>query len=384
VRIIFERLSFILIISLTFHECQLIDPDDEDGLLLYFTSIPVNYVFHNDTYFYKISAKGRTPILIFQPVILPDWLELDCDSQTLSGTATADNLGSHHVKISVSDQIETRDQDFDIKVELRKVAGGSWTTHTPYQWTHDGKPLAGENCIVYSDAAKDESKLFISKKAENSFRELKELLQINNNDIFVFPPGTNKIDFYANRFNLEYQGGFAYYGGALLISPDSPMYRPLEGWCANQVKHEMMHEIEYLIEAQPPSLMTDVWFREGLADFYAGNSIITDVDKLNAWLASRITLPGAGNPVKIHAWNDFPSQIQQEKSQGLWYPMFELAVRYILDNKGYGKTMPDIKKLFLDLRNTNSFSLSFERMTGTSLENFENNFFNLIIPFLQD
>jgi hypothetical protein len=99
---------------------------------------------------------------------------------------------------------------------------------------------------------------------------------------------------------------------------------------------------------------------------------------------SSYSLSGAGNPVKIHAWYDFPSQVQQEKSQGLWYPIFELAVRYILDNKGYGKSMTDIKNLFLDLRSTNSFSLSFERMTGTSLENFENNFFNLILPFLQD
>jgi hypothetical protein len=383
-RNIFKQISFFLIIPLTLHGCQLINPDREDESLLSFISIPVTNVFHNDTYFYKISAKGRTETLTFQSVVLPDWLEFDCDSQTLSGIATADNLGSHHIKICVSDQIETRDQDFDIKVELRKVAGGSWTAHTPYQWTHDGKPLIGVNCIVYSDAAKDESKLFIREKAENSFRELKELLQINNNDILIFPPGTDKIDFYANRFNLEYQGGFAYYGGALVISPDSPMYRPLEGWCANQVKHEMMHEIEYLLEARPPSLRTDVWFREGLADYYAGNSIITDVDKLNAWLSSRINLPGAGNPVRIHTWNDLPSQVQQEKSLGSWYPMFELAVRYILDNKGYGKTMPDIKKLFLDLRSTNSFSLSFECMTGTTLENYENNFFNLIIPFLKE
>jgi hypothetical protein len=64
--------------------------------------------------------------------------------------------------------------------------------------------------------------------------------------------------------------------------------------------------------------------------------------------------------------------------------MFELAVKYILDKKGYGKSMTDIKKLFLDLRSTNSFSLSFERMTGTTLENFENDFFNRIVPFLQD
>jgi hypothetical protein len=146
----------------------------------------------------------------------------------------------------------------------------------------------------------------------------------------------------------------------------------------------MMHDIEYLLEARPPSLMTDVWFREGLADFYAGNCTITDINKLNSWLAARITLPGAGNPIKIHFWNDFPLQVQQTKSQCLWYPMFELAVRYILDKKGYGKSMTDIKNLFLDLRSTNSFSHSFERMTGTTLENFENDFFNLILPFLQD
>jgi hypothetical protein len=384
VKFFLKQTSFILVISLIFQGCQWINPDEEDKSLLYFTSTPVKSVFHNDVYFYKISAKGRTQTLTFQQVIMPAWLEFDYYSQTLSGMATADNLGSHEVKISVSDQYETMYQDFNIKVELNKIGGGSWTTRTPYQWTHDGKPLIGENCIVYSDAAGDESKLFISEKAENSFLELKGLLQIGNNCLFVFPPGTYKLDFYSNRFNLEYQGGFAYYGGAIVISPDSPMYRPNEDWCANQVKHEMMHEIEYLLEARPPSLISDVWFREGLADYYAGNIVITNVAKLNSWMAARITLPGAGNPVKIHTWNDFPSQVQQEKSQGLWYPMFELAVRYVLDIKGYGKSMPDIKKLFLDLRNSSSFSISFEKMTGTTLEDFENNYFSLILPFLQD
>lgn len=383
-RIIFKKTSVILIIFLIFKGCQLINPDKEDKSFLYFTSTPAVSIFHNDTYFYKISAKGRIQTLTYKPVILPEWLEFDCDSQILSGTATADNLGSSKVSISVSDQYEIRYQDFSINVELRKVAGGSWTTHTPYNWTHDGKPYVGENCIVYSDAAKDDAKLFISLKAERSFTNLKDLLQIDDNIIFVFPFGTNKLDFYANRFNLDYQGGFAYYGGALVISPDSPVYRPLEGWCANQVEHEMMHEIEYLLEARPPSLMTDVWFREGLADYYAGNNVITDVEELNAWLVTRISLPGGGNPIKIHSWNDFPVQVQQTKSECLWYPMFELAVKYIFDKKGYGKSMTDIKKLFLDLRSTNSFSLSFERMTGTTLENFENDFFNMIVPFLQD
>ena len=233
---IFRQISFILIIPLTFQGCQRISFSEEEKSLLYFTSTPVTCVFHNDAYLYKILATGRTQTLTFRSVVLPGWLEFNCDSQTLTGTATADNLGS---------------------------------THTPYHWTHDGKPLTGDNCIVCSDAAKDDSKLFISEKAENSFLNLKDLLQIDNNNIFVFPSGTNKLDFYANRFKLEYQGGFAYYGGSLVISPDSPMYRPLEAWCANQVEHEMMHEIEYLLEARPPSLMTDVWFREGLADFYA-------------------------------------------------------------------------------------------------------------------
>jgi hypothetical protein len=126
-------MSLYLVILLSFQGCQRISPLEEDKPLLYFTSTPVTSVFHNDDYFYRILAKGRTQTLTFRSVVLPGWLEFDCDLQTLSGTATADNLGSHKVKISVSDQSETRYQDFDIKVELRKVSGGSWTAHTPYQ-----------------------------------------------------------------------------------------------------------------------------------------------------------------------------------------------------------------------------------------------------------
>ncbi|MFH1218975.1 MAG: hypothetical protein V1694_00780 [Candidatus Eisenbacteria bacterium] len=47
------------------------------------------------------------------------------------------------------------------------------------------------------------------------------------------------------------------------------------------VEHEMTHEFEFLLDGER-LLFSEVWFREGIADHYAGNHAITSVAQLPA------------------------------------------------------------------------------------------------------
>ena len=190
------------------------------------------------------------------------------------------------------------------------------------------------------------------------------------------------MDIYANRLNTEYYGGWAYHGGAIMLSYDHPGYLPNVPWCANEIEHEMMHVVETLIEGSG-WLRTDVWFREGIADYYAGSNEIATLDDLNAWLATRQSLPGGGNPIKVHIWEDFPDEVAAINGQGRWYPMFELAVSYLMDQAGLERSYEDVKKLFFAVAgNGQPFSQALETHFGISLVEFEDRFFELIVPFL--
>lgn len=86
------------------------------------------------------------------------------------------------------------------------------------------------------------------------------------------------------------------------------------------------------------------------------------------------------NPISIHEWADFP--LPNERT-GEYYPMFGLAVRYLLDENGQGKTILDVKAMFNDMLTTRDFATSFETYMGMSVGYYEENFFALMESFLQ-
>jgi hypothetical protein len=209
-------------------------------------------------------------------------------------------------------------------------------------------------------------------------------MELDPSSQFVFPAGRTKIDVYVNRRHTEYGGGFAYHGGAIVLAPDHPNYQPNEGWCRTQVEHELMHVIETLIEGSD-HLGADVWFREGIADYFADNAAITSRGELDAWLVSRRSLPGGGNPIRVHLWDDFPDAVTAANAQGSWYAMFEVAVRYLMSGDGLGRTYVDVRQLFRAMAGgATPFREAFETFMGISLARFEDEFFPRIEAFLDE
>ena len=88
------------------------------------------------------------------------------------------------------------------------ISNGSWFV-TGFEWPHDGDPWESENFVIYSDGAGEDARQALAQLAEEILIDLKNQFAIDNNDIFLFPPGQERIDIYAykNHYQSEWGGG---------------------------------------------------------------------------------------------------------------------------------------------------------------------------------
>jgi hypothetical protein len=247
--------------------------------------------------------------------------------------------------------------------------------YSPIRWTHNGNPYESTWCMVYSDGADAAMKQRVGAYADDKFAEILNLFNVQDNSILHFPPGYNKIDVYINMYHEENIAA-AYWCSIFETirssSTDLNHYNYL-------FKHELTHEFEFLIEAAV-NLGTDVWFSEGIA-IYGGGGLngIQDLADLENWITNHADEPGGGNPIRIHVWDDFPPDAD---ITAYYYNVFDLTMRYILDEKGLGKSPMDILELFTDIRNGVLFASSFETHFGISLNDFEARYYDLMRNYL--
>jgi len=255
------------------------------------------------------------------------------------------------------------------------VQEGSWVTYSIYKWSHDGKPCPSEYCIVYSDGATEELKKKVAEFADQKFIQIMQMFDFENTEDFRYPPGYNKIDVYINRYHEENIAA-AYWGSVFITirSADVDINR-----YDYLFRHELTHAFEFLIEGMV-NLGTDVWFREGIA-IYGGGGLhgITDLDDLDRWIAENASDPKKGNPIQVHAWNEFPPGADVT---GYYYNVFDLTMRYFLDPNGLGKSTQDVLNLFYNVRNGMQFPAAFQSHFGHNLLEFENNYYDLMRAYL--
>ncbi len=263
------------------------------------------------------------------------------------------------------------------------ISSGSWYV-TGFEWPHDGNPLESDNFVIYSDGAGEDARQALALLAEETLIDIKNQFAIDNNDIFLFPPGQEKIDIYAykNHYQSEW-GGWAYYGGLLIFSLDHPQ-RSSFGHTEPEIynptlKHEIMHVVESLLKASNNPTLVDVWLTEGLAEVVSGGTAggsITDLQRFNE-LRNQY---GSLNPIAMHRYENYPDT--NLIAYNYLYPMFQLAVEYLVDANGHGKTMDDVRNLLMDVRNGVPFPTAFQNRFGMSLSEYENQFFALMTAYL--
>ena len=249
--------------------------------------------------------------------------------------------------------------------------------------SHANRIYESSHFLTFSDASSDDVKRNYSQMAENSFQELLQLFEIPDAASLGITDRSSKMTIYCDRYLNHRPMAFPY--GFIFPAVDSPIFINWPEWqrerYRNIIKHETMHVIQFLLgliyhRLSPPE-MPEVWFTEGLAEYVSGgaNIPITSLEQVNAWR----DLDNHTNPISIHQWADFP--IPDERA-GEYYPMFGLALWYLLDENGHGKTIMDVKAMFEDLSSGSYFfTEAFELHMGMTVSEFEVNFYNLIEAF---
>jgi hypothetical protein len=258
----------------------------------------------------------------------------------------------------------------------------SWTVYTPYEWTHDGKPYQATYCTIYSDAASEEMKQQLGEIANESFNRILTVFDFDSISDFIYPPGYSKIEIYLNRNHTE-NINWAYWGGFIITIRSSEISGHWLDYSVYTSTHELTHVFDFLIEGRE-ALGSEVWFKEGIAVHIgctesSAFKTIENLNELESWISENQDIPGEGNPIGIHQIEDFPSGANWTR----YYQFFELAMRYLLDQNGLGKSHRDVLNVFYDLRQEVSFADAFENRFGISVDGYEAEFYDRMRIYLQ-
>ncbi len=253
------------------------------------------------------------------------------------------------------------------------VDGGSW--YVRIAWPHDGNPIESTNFVVYSDAASVEARHEVATVAEEVWAELLDELAIEPG-MLRYPEGRDKIDIYAyHDYDPQDWGGWAYHGGLLVWSPDHDQRQTGNNRLSPVVKHELVHVIQWLItggESRP----VDTWFIEGLPLALAGDTVaIRGLDQLDRLTAEY----GTVSPISIKSYSQITTPAVGEHFH---YPMFRVAVEYLMDDDGQGRSAADMTHMLIDVAEGASFEAAFEDRMGLRLDDFETQFFSLMGGYL--
>ncbi|MBN1779854.1 hypothetical protein JW948_01910 [bacterium] len=269
---------------------------------------------------------------------------------------------------------------------------GTWVSGIPFvinhvdlEVSHDNRIYETDHFLVFSDASSDAVKMDFAEKAERALKEVMLIFQIADAaDLGIVDQGT-KITVYTHK---EYERGqLAFPYGYILNGQDSEYYA---SWPAvmkpryyRQMKHETVHVVQFLLGVLPnhnePENEPDRWFNEGLAETVSGGFFIpvTSRYELEQWKHGN----GHINPVSVHRWEDLPIS---KYDVGEYYPVFGLAFRYLIDKKGLGKSMRDVRAMFSDLADrTTHFEVAFEKHMGIRLADYESSFFDRMAAYLE-
>ena len=255
---------------------------------------------------------------------------------------------------------------------------GSWLLYSQIDWTHDGAPLSGEYCKVYSDQASTQLKLQCLEFADKMFKEILSGFGVKDAGELILPMENDWINVYINVAHPE---NIAHaYWGTIFITVRTPELDTL--FYEYLFKHELTHELEFLVEGKV-NLLSEVWFREAIA-IYSGGGFkrIKTVEDLDNWILENENFPGQGNPVLIKEWSDFPDGASIDRYY--WYA-FDLAMRYMLDPAGLDRTCQDVLDLFFELREGSSFEIAFlNQFGGIELKRFEDEFYDRVRAYLDE
>lgn len=256
------------------------------------------------------------------------------------------------------------------------IDSGSW--YARESWPHDGNPVESEHFVVYSDAASPEARRAMAELAEELWAQVLSEFEVDESAL-IFPPDRDKIDIYAyQNYDPTHFGMRAYQAGFIGWSSEHPTRNTGPNAYDPIIKHELVHVLETLLKGRDSIFepMTDAWFSEGLAEAVVGGTAggpVLGRDQLSDLLAAH----DGQNPVALRrdTWYDNDNEFH--------YPMFQLAVDYLLDSEGGNRTLTDARGLFMEMADgTTTFEEAFNAHMGITLNRYETEFFTKVEPYL--
>ncbi len=283
------------------------------------------------------------------------------------------------IQVKVKCQSAESEEEFWIN-----TSAGSWNQFWNNRW-HDGSPVESENFIVYSEASSQEMRQQIAEEAEVAYADIKTIINYEEGEFrFRSDYKTEQIHIMAD-FQQQNQAGLAYRDGLIIRAKDSPRFNGDEDRWHKVFQHEITHVVEFLLigEFQHRQANT-VWMREGFANYGARNHRIQTLNQLKNWQDLMRNVPGGGNPIEIRIWSDFPAVIINSNRTIEYYGFFELTVRYLLDPKGQGKTIDDLKAYFDDLGLGMPVEEAFLKHFEMDMEALQANWWTIMEEYLKE
>ena len=270
--------------------------------------------------------------------------------------------------------------------KIEPLPGSRWLSGIdfvdPYGtfYPHDNRILETDNFLTFSDYNRDDIKIQFATMAEEGFRELKGAFVISSSEevgIFTDDPDSKMTIYYA-EYQRVINASWAY--GFAITGITSPHYqqpdRLVNGRTTfrNTVVHETMHVLVNLLGCGVNGIyLPHVWFSEGIAEYMSGGGFtpIETYDQYSRWRENNHI-----NPIDMRNYGD-PGTTTTS-----YYPMYGLAVRYLLDEKGLGKTLMNVKAMLEQMTISNDFESAFAQHFGMTLDHFRQNFFDLMEDYL--
>ena len=264
---------------------------------------------------------------------------------------------------------------------------GDWVSDIPFELNyvnlripHDNRIFETDHFLVFSDASSDDVKIEFARKAEWALDEVLNAFNIENASTLGvrIRDQNSKITIYSMKIPTHTQLSFPY--GFLLYGEDSEIVqkwpKELQPRYYNEVKHEIVHVVQFLLGVLPDpenrENEPDRWFNEGLAEYVSDGFFVPIMTKSDyvTWKYG----DGHINPISIHQWGNLPVPASRVSE---YYPMFGLAVKYLLDENGMGRSLEDVVNMFLYMTDNHiPFSQAFEQYMGLGLDEYEKTFFN--------
>jgi hypothetical protein len=257
---------------------------------------------------------------------------------------------------------------------------------------HDGRILETPRFLTFSDGSTDDAKVVFAAVAEESLHEILEAFGVSDATELGFDPSDpeTKLTIFSNHTLEAQEVAYSFRFGFYAAGRDTGVY-PSMAILRQVVKHELTHVFRMLVdfrwagpENQGHLWYLETWFAEGMAEHMAGGSWvpIRTWAELDAWRAR----PDHANPVSIHDWWYFPESVIERSNGFEYYPAFDLAVRYLLDPDGLGKTFQDVMAMYLDMEAGTPmfFEAAFEKHMGITVAEYEEQFFTRMADYLPD